>query len=198
MHKSAAAALLGAAMLGTAAPALAQGGLGLSLGQPVDQFSQSALRTIDDERLFRESRFGERVMEEIEVASRALEAENDRLLAELSARESELTERRSEMSPEEFREAASEFDQQAEEVRRTQAEKRQRLTQFEESERRRFFSETTPVLQDLLDAEGGQILIDARAVVIARVDVDITDEAITAIDESLGDGGPPPFPLSLP
>lgn len=192
------AAAFGAAFLGAAAPTKAQTGSSFALGQPVEQFSRPSLRTIDDERLFRESLFGRRVTEEIAVASRALEAENDRLLAELTARETELTELRAEMSLEEFRAAANAFDLQAEEVRRTQSEKRQRLAQFEESERRRFFSEISSVLQEVLEAEGGQILIDARAVIIARIDVDMTDQAIKAMDDAIGDGGAAPFPLTLP
>ncbi len=192
------AAAFGAAFLGAAAPTKAQTGPSFALGQPVEQFSRPSLRTIDDERLFRESLFGRRVTEEIAVASRALEAENDRLLAELTARENELTELRAEMSLEEFRAAANAFDLQAEEVRRTQSEKRQRLAQFEESERRRFFSEISSVLQEVLEAEGGQILIDARAVIIARIDVDMTDQAIKAMDDAIGDGGAAPFPLTLP
>ena len=182
-------------------PAQAQQPLGFSLGQAVTGARQGtglALRTIDDERLFRESLFGQRVAQEIEAASRALEAENDQLLEELTTRENELTELRADMTVEAFRAAANAFDMQAETVRRTQAEKRQRLVQFEESERRRFFGGTADVLQEVLDSVGGQVLIDARAVIIGVPGMDITEAAIAALDESIGDGGPPPFPINLP
>ncbi len=195
------AACLGAAAYLPAAPVHAQQSLGFSLGETVGDArtaSGQALRTIDDERLFRESQFGQRVAEEIETASRALEAENDQLLEELTAREAELTEQRAEMTVEAFRAAANAFDVQAEEVRRSQAEKRQRLVQFEESERRRFFGSTTQVLQDVLENVGGQVLIDARAVIIGLPGMDMTDDAIAAMDDAIGDGGPAPFPLVLP
>ncbi len=193
------AGLLGIALMGgLMAPAQAQPAF--SLGQPIDPDTGRArdwLRTIDDERLFRESQFGQRVTEEIAEASRLLEAENDALLEELTAREAELTAQRAEMSVEEFRAAANQFDAEAEAIRRAQAEKTQRLSQFEESERRRFFSEIGPILQEVLAAEGGQIIIDARAVIIGVPGLDITDAAAAAMDAEIGDGGPAPFPLGL-
>lgn len=194
------AAALGAASLGLAAPSHAQQGFGFSLGEPAGTSRPGAplLRTIDDERLFRETRFGLRVAAEIEQASRALEAENDRLLGELTAREEELTNLRASLTLEEFRAAASAFDQQAEEIRRSQAEKRQRLVQFEDSERRRFFGLALPILQEVLDRLGGQIVIDARAVIIGTPEIDMTDESIAALDEAIDDGGAAPFPLAVP
>lgn len=194
------AACLGAAGLGLAAPSHAQQGFGFSLGEPAGQVQAQAplLRTIDDERLFRESRFGQRVAAEIEQASRALEGENDALLEELTAREDELTALRTTLTLEEFRAAAAAFDRQAEEIRRSQAEKRQRLVQFDEAERRRFFGLIPSLLQEVLDRVGGQILIDARAVVIGIPGLDMTDDAIEALDAEIGDGGAAPFPLSIP
>lgn len=194
------AVLFGAAGVTLAAPLHAQTGLEFSLGERAGDLpaQRLTLRTIDDERLFRASQFGARVAAEIETASRALEAENERLLNELTAREEELTELRTILSVEEFRTAAAAFDLQAETIRRNQAEKRQRLAQFEESERRRFFGQSAPVLQEVLNRSGGLVLIDARAVIIGVPGLDITDEAIAAMDDAIGDGGAPPFPLSVP
>lgn len=190
----------GAVCIMQAAPIAAQDRLSFSLGQPAGQAATAgfALRTIDDERLFRESAFGLRVTAEISAASEQLEAENIALLEQLTARETELTELRSVLTVEEFRAAAAEFDFQAETIRRDQAEKRQRLSQFEESERRRFFSQLSPILQEVLEREGGQILIDARAVIIGLPEMDLTGPAVSAVDAALGDGAPAPFPLRLP
>jgi len=194
------AVILGAAGVTLAAPLHAQSALEFSLGERADTLAAQRLllRTVDDERLFRASQFGARVAAEIEAASRALEAENERLLNELTAREEELTELRPTLSIEAFRAAAAAFDLQAETVRRDQAEKRQRLAQFEDSERRRFFGQSAPVLQDVLSRSGGLVLIDARAVIIGVPGLDMTDEAIAAMDAAIGDGGAPPFPLSVP
>jgi Skp family chaperone for outer membrane proteins len=194
------AAIFGAAGMTLAAPLHAQPTLEFSLGERADNLAAQRLllRTIDEERLFRNSQFGARVAAEIEAASRALEAENERLLNELTAREEELTELRAVLSVEEFRNAAAAFDVQAETIRRDQAEKRQRLAQFEDAERRRFFSDSAAVLQEVLGRSGGLVLIDARAVIIGVPGLDITDEAVAGMDAAIGDGGAPPFPLSVP
>jgi len=186
--------------LGLATASVAQQGSSFSLGETVGApiGDGLVLRSVDEERLFRDSEFGQRVQGEIDAASRALEDENARLLAELTAREEELTEARATLSPEEFRAQAEAFDQRAEMVRQDQAQKLARFSQFEESERRRFFSQTGAILQEVLQDEGAQILIAARAVIIGLPEMDMTDAAIDAIDAALGDGGAAPFPLEAP
>lgn len=183
-----------------ATAALAQPQTGFSFGETVGTANgpDLVLRSVDEERLFRDSQFGQRVLAEIDAASRALEDENAQLLAELTAREEELTELRDTMDPDAFRAEAEAFDQRAEEIRQSQAQKLARFSQFEESERRRFFSQTGPVLQQVLEAEGAQILIAAGAVIIGAADMDMTEQAIAAIDAEIGDGGTPPFPLVQP
>lgn len=183
-----------------ATASFAQPQSGFSLGEPVGTGTGSplVLRSIDEERLFRGSLFGQRVLAEIETASRALEEENATLLSELTAREEELTRLRDTMGPEVFRAEAEAFDQRAEEIRQSQAQKLARFSQFEESERRRFFSQTGPVLQRVLEEEGAQILIASGAVIIGTPGMDMTAAAIAAIDAEIGDGGTPPFPLIQP
>ena len=190
---------LWAALLAPAA-LMAQDG-GFSLGQDVDAVDAPApltLRTLDEEALFRMSAFGQRVASEIETASRALEAENERLTAMLTQREIELTNLRTTMLPQEFRAAADAFDQEAEGIRRSQAQKRERLLQYEAAEQRRFFLIGAPVLEALLTRIGAQVLIDSRAVIVGAERIDITEDALEAIDAAIGDGGPAPFALDVP
>jgi len=179
---------------------IAQPQTGFSFGEAVGPSNGPGLilRSIDEERLFRESLFGQRVLSEIDSASRALEEENAALLEELTSREDELTRLRDTLSSEEFRAEAEVFDQRAEAIRQSQAQKLARFSQFEESERRRFFAQTGPVLQQVLEDEGAQILIAAGAIIIGVPEMDITDDAIAAINADLGDGGAPPFPLIQP
>lgn len=192
-------ALIGAAGIQLAAPAFAQGTQGLSLGQALDAPAPVLqLRTLDEERLFRGSAFGQRVESEIDAASRALEAENEQLLEQLTTREMELTEARASMPPFEFRAQAEAFDLEAEGIRRSQAEKRQRLSLYEESEQRRFFQLAAPILQQVLASEGAQVLIDSRAVIIGVSGMDMTEPAIAALNDSIGDGSPSPNPLRIP
>ena len=164
-----------------------------AVGAPVLQF-----RTLDEEALFTASLFGQRVQREIEQASRALEQENADLLARLTAREQELTEARATLPPADFRAAADAFDLEAEEIRRTQAEKRQRLATYRDAEQRRFFQMSLPILQAVLVSTGAQVVIDARAVILGVEGMDLTREAIDAVNQGLGDGAPAPMPLNVP
>lgn len=200
MHRLRMMILSAVAGFGLATAAIAQQGPGFSLGETVGAALGDGLvlRSVDEERLFRDSRFGQRVQAEIDAASRALEDENAALLAELTAREEELTGLRETLSPEEFRAQAEAFDQRADTIRQDQAQKLARFSQFEESERRRFFARTGAILQQVLQEEGAQILIAARAVIIGIPEMDMTGAAIEAIDDALGDGGAPPFPLTVP
>lgn len=185
---------------GLATTGSAQPQTGFSFGETVGTTNGPGLvlRSIDEERLFRESQFGQRVLGAIDAASRALEEENAALLAELTAREEELTELRDTLDAEEFRAQAEAFDQRAEMIRQEQAQKLARFSQFEESERRRFFSQTGNVLRQVLEEEGAQILIASGAVIVGVPEMDMTDVTIAAIDAAIGDGGAPPFPLTLP
>ena len=164
-----------------------------AIGAPVLQF-----RTLDEETLFSASLFGQRVLSEIEQASRALEQENARLLDDLTARELALTDARATMEPAEFRAAADAFDLEAEATRRAQAEKRQRLADYQDNEQRRFFLLAAPILQAVLAATGAQVVIDARAVILGVDGMDLTREAIDAVNQGLGDGAPAPTPLNVP
>ena len=162
-----------------AAPAAAQE---FSLG------SGSQVRTLDQERMFQESRFGQRVTRELEEASRRLAAENRRLEAALAAEERDLAQRRAELATEEFRELADAFDERVGEIRRAQEEKNQAISRRGEAEQQHFFDAAVPVLRDLLERSGAAVILDTRAVIISSRRIDITDEAIATLDAVLGDG----------
>lgn len=167
--------------------------LGFVLGVP----DAPAIRTVDQDQLYFESRFGQRVQNQIAAASQALEAENQRLVAELSSREMELTERRADLSPAEFRELADAFNARAEAVRNEQERKSREIVLFQEAEQLRFFEAAGPLLNTLLAEVGGSVLVDARFVLIAADEVDLTDLAIARINDVLGDGADEPA-RSLP
>ncbi|NYS24515.1 OmpH family outer membrane protein [Rhodobacteraceae bacterium 2376] len=160
--------------------------LGFSLGQPAQPGSE--IRTIDQERLFFNSRFGQRVRDQIIEASRALEAENQRLLDDLSEREAELTALRPTLSPEAFRTQADAFNEEVGVIRDQQERKSRQIGQFQEAEQGRFYDLVVPLLDTLLQDVGARVLLDTRVVLLSDEDVDLTDQAIERIDATLGDG----------
>jgi Skp family chaperone for outer membrane proteins len=168
---------------GPALPAAAQEVPQLALGQV-----QSVVLTIDIDRLFAETQFGRRVAAELRVASEALAAENRRIEAELVAEERSLTERRPMMPVEDFRAAAQAFDEKVQRIRAEQDAKERALQTRLDQGRQAFLNAATPVLGRMMRDAGAVVILDRRTVFLSIGAVDITDEAVLAIDAAIGDG----------
>lgn len=178
-HLAAALLLALAGMLAVAAPASAQ-----DFGRVV-----SPILTLDRERLFAGTMYGQRVNRELEAASTAMAAETRAIEAALEAEEKELTEKRATMDPGAFRDLASAFDDKVQSLRaEREAAEDDLRTQIEDAQIA-FFNRIGPVLGQLVRDRGAVLIVDRRAVLLAATNVDITDEAIERIDAVLGDGG---------
>ncbi|KAA0921203.1 OmpH family outer membrane protein [Aquicoccus porphyridii] len=148
----------------------------------------SPVLTVDLNRLFNETLFGERVASELEAESAVLAAENRRIEAELTAEEKELTERRDAMTPAAFREAADAFDAKVQRIRAEQEAKARALADENENAQRRFLGAARPVLERLMLESGASVLLDTRAVLLSSDAVNVTDAAVDRIDDAIGDG----------
>jgi Skp family chaperone for outer membrane proteins len=153
------------------------------LAQPVPQMPvESPILTIDSERLFEESDFGRRTIEEIEARGAALAAENRQIEEELVAEEKELTALRPTMEPADFRNLADAFDAKVQEIRRTQDRKTRELNNKLEERRVVFLNASVPVLEQLMREAGAAIILERRSVFISSVAVDVTRIAIERLD----------------
>ncbi|MEQ6247915.1 OmpH family outer membrane protein [Sulfitobacter sp. HNIBRBA3233] len=144
--------------------------------------------TIDSERLFLSSDFGQRVAAEIEARGNELASENRRIEAELAAEEQELTNRRAEMTAEEFRPLADDFDARVQQTRAAQAAKSRALNSLLDREREIFLGAAGPVLQELMEDVGASVVLERRTVFISTNSSDITAAAIARINDVLGAG----------
>lgn len=142
---------------------------------------------IDQDRLFSGSVFGQAVGGVIDRVGRDLSAQNREIEDVLTQEEQRLTELRSSLSIEDFRLRAAEFDARVVEIRSEQDAKSRSLGAYAEAARQRFLEIMGPILIDLVQRSGAEVLMDRRAVIFARDDIDITDEAIAAIDAALAD-----------
>lgn len=152
--------------------------------QPLE-LSVSPILVIDQERLFSESRLGERISSEIEAASDTLAAENRRIEAELVAEELSLTERRSSLPPEEFRALADAFDAKVQRLRAEQDEKERALQARGEADRQAFLNSIVPVLGAIAGERGAVAILDRRAVFLSADRIDVTDEAIRRLNAAI-------------
>lgn len=152
--------------------------------QPLE-LSVAPILVIDQERLFSESRLGERISSEIEAASDTLAAENRRIEAELVAEELSLTERRSSLPPEEFRALADAFDAKVQRLRAEQDEKERALQARGEADRQAFLNSIVPVLGAIAGERGAVAILDRRAVFLSADRIDVTDEAIRRLNAAI-------------
>lgn len=148
----------------------------------------SPVLTIDSERLFRDSAFGQRVTREIEVESEQLATENREIEAALEAEERELTEKRSQMKPAQFRLLADAFDEKVQRTRAEQAAKNRALSEALDLERERFLSAAAPVLEQLMRNSDAAVILERRRVFVSSSAIEVTDQAISLLDEAIGSG----------
>ncbi len=167
------------------APAAAQ--------QDDDTAIRSPIVTVDQERLFVDSAYGQSLMDEIEVASQALAAENRKIEAELVAEERALTKARATLDPETFRKRAAAFDEKVVAIRKRQDGKARELVRRRESTQQAFYKQILPFLTEIVRERGAVAVLESRAVILSADQIDITDEAIARIDAALApeDAAPP-------
>ena len=146
--------------------------------------------TIEADRLFGATLFGQRLASDLEKRGTLLAAENRRIETELAEEESALTAQRPATDPSEFRDLADAFDARVQKVRAEQDEKARRLAALSEQAQRAFLQAIAPVLETLMNERGASVILDRRAVFISADASDITASAIARIDELIGEGQP--------
>ncbi|SMY07484.1 OmpH family outer membrane protein [Flavimaricola marinus] len=149
---------------------------------------RSPVLTIDADRLFGETLFGARVLAELGAATEALAAENRVIETTLQEEVDSLTARRPTMDVATFRQAADAFDTRVQRIRQEQDAKEAGLQQALAQGREAFLAAATPVLGQLMVDSGAVVILDRRTVFLSVGIVDVTDEAVAAIDAALGDG----------
>ncbi|WP_299692554.1 OmpH family outer membrane protein [uncultured Tateyamaria sp.] len=155
------------------------------------QVVQSPILTIDSERLYRDSDFGQRVLREIEERTQALTNENIALEAELEAEEKALTEQRDTLTPEEFRALADAFDARVQAIRRDREARNKENLALLDDNQARFLRAALPVLEAIMRDVGAAVVLEVRSVFVSSNAIDITDRAIAEINAAVGDGTTP-------
>lgn len=144
--------------------------------------------TLDQDRLFTGSRFGQAMQTDFDVATQALASENRKIEQELEAEERDLTSRRATLAAAEFRTLAEAFDAKAELARKTQDDKSRALARQMDENKQRFYQAALPILGEMMREAGAVAILNANAIVLSFDRIDMTDEAIAKLDSQLGDG----------
>ncbi len=170
-----------------AGPAVAQ-----DTSQPVfevpEQRTAQTVLTVDIDRLFVQSQFGERIAQDYNDGRAALATENRRIAEALRAEELALAEQRAEMDTDVFRTEAAAFDEKAQGIRRAQDAKERALEDTLSNARVQFLDVTRPILGQLMVEREAFAILDRRSVFLSLGSIDITDAALERIDATIGDG----------
>lgn len=164
----------------------------LFAGGVAAQEQPSPVLTVDLERIARESDYGQRVNGLIQAESVTLQADFDRIEAALTAEEQALVTKRDTVSAEDFKLLSQAFDEKVVRLREEQAQKQSDLQERQISEQRKLLRTIAPILYEIVKDRGASVLIDRRNIVLDLSSVDITDDAIAAMNATLGDGDTPP------
>ena len=155
------------------------------VAQPLSAAEKSELFTVDMTKLLRSSEFGKNIIAANNIARKKLQSENEELEKKLLLEEKELSELRKTLSVEEFRPKALEFDKRVSIIRAEQGKKEEILNKKVRKEETDFFKRIYPLLYEILTERGGLILVDQRNIILWDNSVDITDDAIQAINQAL-------------
>lgn len=173
-----------------------------ALAQTDPQLSQGTVQmpfvTLDDTRLFGETRYGKALLAALAEAQSVLASENREIEARLAERERELTARRATMEAAAFRAEADAFNTEVESYRAEQKTKERTLYQRHEEDRQRFRDVANQILAQIMSERGALAIIAEEAIVLGFREIDITDAAIARMDEVLGDGSALPQPDAKP
>jgi len=181
------ALLLGGPVVGQTLPSAPEGRTEVSPDWDL-QAPSSLLLTVDVERLFSQSLFGQRIAQDYTRSREALAAENRRIADALREEELALANQRPEMEVEVFRAEAAAFDEKAQAIRRAQDAKERELESTLTNGRDRFLVVTQPILGQILVDRGAYAILDRRSVLLSLGSIDVTADAIALIDASIGDG----------
>lgn len=146
--------------------------------------------TIESERLFAETAFGQRIATEIEDEGKTLAAENRRIESELADEEKDLAAKRTAMAGEEFRPLALAFDEKVQSIRRQQEAKARALVERSDAGQVAFLRAAQSVLGQIMKEAGASVILERSSVFFSSNASDITDLAISRIDATIGDGLP--------
>ena len=144
----------------------------------------SPVLTIDQDRLFAETRLGAAAIQRLEAEAQKLATENQEIENALIAEERELTEKRETLPASEFRVLADEFDVRVQRLRAEQDEKARALNRARDEARNAFLQDSAGIISAIVRSRDAFVVIDRRDVFLSADSVDITDEAIRRINEA--------------
>jgi len=146
-----------------------------------------SIAVVDQEALFRKSKWGKEILNQIELLVSSLATENENIKNNLETEELTLTEKRELVSKLEFNIMAFDFDLKVKKIRTQQADKQNNINSLLNNKRALFFEKSAPILLTLINDLGVEVLLNKDMVALTSLESDITQIAIKRINEILKD-----------
>lgn len=150
-------------------------------------FVASQILVLDSERAYLFSVAGQKITKDLEARLANLATENRTIEAKLEAEELDLTEKRATTEALEFRGLADSFDKKVQKIRAEQDAKQQELQRLRDVDRQSFIESMSPIISGIAIERGASIILERRNVLLSADSVDITEEVISRINQSLAE-----------
>lgn len=185
-----AASLLRALLLSGLAVALAPQPVALAQQQPAAEPQQggpavSQYLVVDLNRILREAAAVQALQQQVGAAREAFQAEIRQREESLRQRDQELARERPQLTPEEYETRRSQLAQELTQLQSDVQERRRQLDQAMNEGMRQVQAVLLPILQQLTEERGASILISKTSIVLVRPELEITDQALSRLDETL-------------
>jgi outer membrane protein len=165
--------------------ALAPVDLGGGSGVVQAAADEPAMLFVSRKRLLNETNHAKQLHEaEVDLTAK-LQAEVDDIKADLSAEEQELTRLRGKLERKLFDSRVAAFDHKVRTERRAAQEKAAKLQMAFRAERVKLVQALGPVLEEVREAHGASVILNADQALAADPALDVTDEAIARFNDSV-------------
>lgn len=161
-----------------AAPALAQ-------TPAPDGPSGTIIIVVDLQRILREAAAVRALQQQVSAAREAFQAEIRQREEELRREDQELARERATLPPEVYAQRRQVLADQLADLQSDIQERRGQLDQAMNEGMRQVQSELLPILQQLTEERGADIMLAKSSIVLARPELEVTDEALTRLNARL-------------
>lgn len=145
-----------------------------------------SILVLNQEKLLRNSKTGQALLEEERGLTEAHRNEGLQLDAALEEEERDLAEKRKTLPTDQFAELAVQFDTKVVATRRDHQRKSETLARTVEDMRKQFFARIVPIVAQIMKERGADLVFEQRNVLFTGPNVDITDEVIQRLDQATG------------
>ncbi|MGB0506295.1 MAG: OmpH family outer membrane protein [Pikeienuella sp.] len=145
---------------------------------------QQKILVVDRQKVLTDSNPA-RQLRELEIKRRtALRQALDRVQKELEVEEAEITALRGELARAAFQERVKTFDQKVRQARTAAQQQGEKIQSEFAVARGQLADALSPILQQISEREGADLIIDVTSVLIARAGVDVTNHAIELMNQA--------------